>query len=371
MFPTPVRADMDARLSDWQQLQRDGWDIFDHSTGGHLHEQTTAVNEYYRMAEIDYMKNHGFMTDFRALAPYGGTVDQDSLGNALQYYHLVRRTVTENYSPVPPVNSQFGYEGFIISGIGMEDSSKLNTYKRYVDRAKTNGKWLIFFGHRINSTEPCLSNNEFRELLDYIVSTNVPVVTIGDMMAMCEQGESLFKQNTVQDMFFDVRASDQDYIRSNEDISAAIPLEFTITNQPDVPRSLWIKFDSHNNVTAYTLEILGKDVRGMSINVTITESKGWDYNTSHAFSVINSIKMTSRTGSGVGDTIDIGISDKLGLSHIIFNTDDVLKIKKGNTNQDISKSKVDAVYNTYNMDVIGISDNDDFTIWYNYIDYLK
>jgi len=90
---------------------------------------------------------------------------------------------------------------------------------------------------------------------------------------------------------------------------------------------------------------------------------GWSGETSNAFATITSIKMTSRTGTGVGDTMDIGITDVLGLSNIIYETGDVYKIKKNNANAVVADAQVDIDYDTYDMSVIGLASGDDFTIW--------
>lgn len=166
------------------------------------------------------------------------------------------------------------------------------------------------------------------------------------------------------DLFMDVLAVSATHIRSNEDLSAAVPITFTIDAQPDVPRTLSGHFDSHANITEYTIEIAGFDAQGNAITETMTEADGWDWETSNAFASITSITMTARTGTGVGDTMDIGITDVLGLSNVIYGTGDVYKIKKNNANAVVASAQVDATYCTYDMAVIGLAGGDDFTIWY-------
>lgn len=166
------------------------------------------------------------------------------------------------------------------------------------------------------------------------------------------------------DIFMDVLAVSTTHVRSNEDLSAATPITFTIDAQPDVPRTLSGHFDSHANIAEYDIEIIGVDAKGNILTETKDETDGWDWETNNAFATITSIKMTSRTGTGVGDTMDIGITDVLGFSNIIYGTGDVFKIKKNNTNVAVAAAQIDTDYDTYDMSVIGLAATDDFTIWY-------
>ena len=170
--------------------------------------------------------------------------------------------------------------------------------------------------------------------------------------------------NKYSDLFMDVLAVSATHVRSNEDISAATPITFTIDAQPDVPRTLSWAFDTHAQITEYDMEVIGVDAKGNTVTETWDETAGWSGETSNAFATITSIKMTSRTGTGAGDTMDIGITDVLGLSNIIDITSDVYKIKKNNANATVAAAQVNITYDTYDMSVIGLAATDDFTIWY-------
>ena len=172
------------------------------------------------------------------------------------------------------------------------------------------------------------------------------------------------------DLFMDVLAVSTTHVRSNEDLSAATPITFTIDAQPDVPRTLSGHFDSHAQITEYDIEVIGVDAKGKTVTETKDESDGWDWETNNAFTTITSIKMTARTGTGAGDTMDVGITDVLGLSsnlglHPIVRLGcDVYKIKKNNANVAVASAQVNTTYNTYDMSVIGLAATNDFTIWY-------
>ena len=162
------------------------------------------------------------------------------------------------------------------------------------------------------------------------------------------------------DLFMDVLAASTTHVRSNEDLAVATPFTFTIDAQPDVPRTLSGHFDTHANITAYTIDIVGVDAKGNSITETKTEADGWDWETNNAFAIITSITMSARTGTGESDTMDIGITDVLGLSNKIYATEDVFKIKKNNA--DATIGTVNPTYGT--VDCSTITGGDDFTIWY-------
>jgi len=177
-------------------------------------------------------------------------------------------------------------------------------------------------------------------------------------------GNGWRRYNKYSDLFQDVLAVSATHVRSNNDLSAGIPLTFTLDAQPDVPRTLSGHFDAHAQITAYTIVITGVNAKGDTITETITEVSGWDWETSNAFAMITSIIMTARTGTGAGDTMDIGITDVLGLSNIIYETGDVYKIKKNNANAVVAVAQVNVTYDTYDMAVIGLAATDDFTLWY-------
>ena len=167
------------------------------------------------------------------------------------------------------------------------------------------------------------------------------------------------------DLFMDVLAVSATHVRENENLSEGIPNTFTIDAQPDVPRTLSGHFDSHAQITAYTIVITGTDAKGNTITETFTEAASpWDFETVNAYATITSIIMTTRTGTGAGDTMDIGITDVLGLSNIIYETGDVFKIKKNNANAVVAAAQVNTTYDTHDMSVIGLGAGDDFTIWY-------
>lgn len=160
------------------------------------------------------------------------------------------------------------------------------------------------------------------------------------------------------------------YVRSNQDASAVLPITFTIDAQPDVPRTLTYSFDSHAQITAFSLVFTGVDAKGKVITDTFTQVSGWTGTTAHAYATITSIKLNTRTGTGAGDTIDIGIGTSLGLANELNVAGDVFKIAKsaaaGNS-ADLAAAAytAEAVNDTVDVSTGGaIVAGDSFTIWY-------
>jgi len=210
-------------------------------------------------------------------------------------------------------------------------------------------------------------DNAGRGILIHTTSENIRVannIFKNNATQIDDDGVNTVFNDQHSDLFMDVLAVSATHVRNNEDLSAGIPITFTIDAQPDVPRTLSGHFDAHANITAYTIVITGVDARGYTVVETLTEADGWDWETDNAFATITSIIMTARTGTGVGDTMDIGITDVLGLANTIYATGDVFKIKKNNANATVAGAQVDATYCTYDMAVIGLAGGDDFTIWY-------
>lgn len=131
-----------------------------------------------------------------------------------------------------------------------------------------------------------------------------------------------------------------------------------ITN-PDVPRN--ISITNSANSTGDVV-ITGVDAKGNSVTDTITISTGGTAYGVVAFSTVSKITIPATVANP--DTIEVGISNKLGLSNIIYATSDVYKIKKNNADATVATAQVNTTYNTYDMSVIGLSADDDFTIYY-------
>lgn len=163
------------------------------------------------------------------------------------------------------------------------------------------------------------------------------------------------------DLFMDVLAVSVNYVVAAQALGAD-PTVCAIAAQPDMPRTLsWTI--THPNLTNYTLTIVGVNAKGQTVTETWTDA-GWAGETSHAYATVISVTMSAMTGNTGADTIDVGITDVLGLSNVIYATGDVYKIKKNAADAVVAGAQVDTDYDTYDMAVIGLAVGDDFTIWF-------
>lgn len=180
------------------------------------------------------------------------------------------------------------------------------------------------------------------------------------------QGTHEIAQAGQQDVFMDVLAVTANQVVAAEDLSAGIPITFTLTAQPDVPRTLSFDFIAHLQITAYSITITGVDSQGNVVVEVFTEAADpWNFETDAAFATVTSVVMTARTGTGAGDTANVGITDVLGLSNLVIATGDVWKITKNTADQTVAGAQVNVITGTYDMAVIGLAVTDDFSIWYD------
>lgn len=168
----------------------------------------------------------------------------------------------------------------------------------------------------------------------------------------------------VKDLFFEVAAAVADYVRNSEDLSAALPIACTIDHQPDVPRSLaWAL--THANITAFSLAVAGISAKGAAVTETYTEVDGWSGETDAALATITSITLSARTGTGVGDFLNIGVGSRLGLANSLAGSAGVYKVTKNKDDYPAASYTVDVGNNTIDVSTgAAIVDGDDFAILY-------
>ena len=145
----------------------------------------------------------------------------------------------------------------------------------------------------------------------------------------------------------------------------APPIVCVIAAQPDVPRNITITItDADVSISAFQIDVVGVNAKGQAATEQFLFAGGLVQTGNMAWATITSITVTSITGAGVGDVLDVGIGIKLGLSNVIYATGDVYKIKKNNANAVVAGAQVNTTYDTYDMAAIGLAVGDDFTIWY-------
>ena len=346
-----------------KELQQSGWDIIPHSVthaytkDGINIEDSSAIIEEEVLGSQDWAMQHGFKNGARFYVMPGGYYSEKYL-DVIEKHFIAAR----GFGPYLNGESLPLLDPRILSCRSAGSGQTIEGIKLIIDEAFNKKRWLILVIHGVvDSGEPC-DVAKLETLLEYVQSKNMPVVTFSQVFDNILFAPTQTIQYT--ELFMDVLAVSATHVRSDEDLSEAIPNTFTLDAQPDVPRTLSGHFDAHAQITAYSITVTGIDAKGNTVTEIKTEEDGWDWETSNAFATITSIIMTAKTGTGAGDTMDIGITDVLGLSNNTYSTSDVSKIKKNNANATVATAQVNTSYDTYDMSVIGLGAGNDFTIWY-------
>lgn len=179
------------------------------------------------------------------------------------------------------------------------------------------------------------------------------------------KNKKLYEQHS--EFFMDVLAESSNQVVANEDISGFSGGETcTLDGQPDVPRNVTITVtDADTSISGFAVIVKGTDAKGNSIEESFEFSGGLSQTGNKAFATVSEVGVDSIAGNGTGDTLDVGIGSKLGLSNVIYAPGDVYKVKKNNADYASGNYTVDATYDTVDVSTGGtISGGDDFTIWY-------
>ena len=151
-------------------------------------------------------------------------------------------------------------------------------------------------------------------------------------------------------------------------------LVHTDVTSPDVPRNTMIRITNTDTINAQTpsggnIVVEGADARGRTAWITPSETLvvpatsipaggTLDVFGSKAFATVSKVTYYSETNINIA--VSVGISDRLGLSNVIYAAGDVFKVKRGTT--DVPVGAVDVANGT--VDCAPIVSGDDFTIYY-------
>ena len=171
-----------------------------------------------------------------------------------------------------------------------------------------------------------------------------------------------FPQSTVlykgqSDLFMDVLAVSTTAVHAAITGTGAEQEITTAIINPDVARNISVTTSNVSSPSG-NVTITGVNAKGNSTTEDIAISAGGTAYGSKAFATVS--KITIPAGVTADDTVAVGISDKLGLSNIIYASGDVYKVKKNNA--DATIGTVNTTYGT--VDCATINNGDDFTIYY-------
>lgn len=137
--------------------------------------------------------------------------------------------------------------------------------------------------------------------------------------------------------------------------------------QPDVPRNIIINFtDGDASISAFQVDVVGVAPDGTATAEQFVFAGGLDQTGSVIHAKITSVTVTSITGNGAGDTLDIGYGVKLGLPLPAGSTSlGIVKLVVDGT--ETTASATDTTNNSFTSTVTPDGAKD-FEIWYEYLD---
>jgi hypothetical protein len=339
-----------------------GWDLSNHSYSHPLKNLTTGQQWIEDASGRAWLEEHGFTRSAKYRLYTGG---QSQLNNTdSEKIHSARRYFGTSDFESSSASLPYGYTQQALNGYGYTLTTN-NTEKK-VMAAKKFHTWQLVFTHNIDDTGTPVAL--YRGFIDWLHDNGMDVKTYSQVYAMYPLEQEPVVDFSVKEYtvtYENVTTANPDYLIGNEKLNSALPINFTIDNQPDVPRTITWIIHNHSDLTAFALEIAGIDSHGISQVETFTEAKGWSGETAFAFSEITSIQITKKTGSGTGDTLSVGIGSKLGIANKIFANTDILEIKKNNSDMTPKSYTINTYYDTIDVSSGGaITTGDDFTIRY-------
>lgn len=157
------------------------------------------------------------------------------------------------------------------------------------------------------------------DLMDEAVSADVILKfeTDGGIIGSLQKASdyiSSIRPNILSSLLPIYAAPDDDYIVDAEDISAwtngtAATLTSTVTFFPARNVKITIT-DANYSITAFTLTVVGKDIRGTAQTEIFYWAGGLVQEGEKLFSSITSVTGTAITGNGAGDVLDVGFGKR-------------------------------------------------------------
>ena len=242
-----------------------------------------------------------------------------------------------------------------------------NDAKIKVNVAKKFHTWQLVACHKIGPGVGDTPVEVFQDFIDFLHSNGINVKTLSDVYTeypLEHEPHIDFSVNNYEITYDDMVATNKQYIKAKQNLNEDLPISVTLDRQCYIPRTISWKFNSHTNISAYSLIVKGRDAKDIPHIIILTQADGWSGETSVALKELT-IQMVSRIGTGVGDTLDIGVGSKVGLPHKIFYVSDVFKIEKNGVNYPTNKYRIDIFYDTVDLSISeAIKNGDSFKIWY-------
>lgn len=169
-----------------KELQKNGQQIGCHTVthpdlttlgGSQLNDELSGCQQYFKQNQL------GNIVDFAA--PYGHTNDRSQ--KAIQYYFRSGRNTNGNIKngvTDADVNLKDHFNQYDIIGVTVHHDTSVAELKQAVDYAIANNGWLVLTYHQAEErgSKFSLSQASLKKQLDYLSSTQVRIVTVGQVM---------------------------------------------------------------------------------------------------------------------------------------------------------------------------------------------
>jgi peptidoglycan/xylan/chitin deacetylase (PgdA/CDA1 family) len=338
-------------------LYQSGWDLSNHSFS-HPQSFLSPGAQYLQDAKgRAWLELQGYNRSAKYRFYTGGqsqldNANSEKINAARRYFGTA--SLTQASASLPYGTSQQCLNSFVYQTSNAGVQAKVAASKRF-------HTWQLVFCHGISATETPVS--VYQGFIDYLHSNGMLVRTMSEVyteypLAQEPQIDFSLKHFELSET---IQASNKTYIMSNEGLTANTPFAFTLDHQPDVSRSITWGFNSHKNITAYTILISGKDAKNIPQEIKLTEVNGWSGETSIALTDI-SVQLMSKSGTGAGDTLNIGIGSKIGLPHALVDSSFVFNVQRNNV--DYTTFTIDVVNDTIDIGETGAINGDNFSIYY-------
>ncbi len=159
-----------------KEMQETGWDIVSHSKYHDLDYNSPAgfVDDELRESQSFLIQN-GFEKGSRFYIAPRGSINSTIMRKIKEYYCMASFSY-------PDTNNAYPYHYLIGSHTVKQDTSPA-TVKGWIDQARQQGLWLILVFHVVDESGDRLtySPSDFAEVIDYIASVDIPVVTFSEV----------------------------------------------------------------------------------------------------------------------------------------------------------------------------------------------
>jgi len=169
-----------------------------------------------------------------------------------------------------------------------------------------------------------------------------------------------------QNIAMDLLAEDTNHVVVAEPLNVATPIPCTIAAQIAKPRNITITItDGDVSISAFQIDVVGINTKGEAATEQFLFAGGLVQVGNVAWAHITSITVTSITGAGAGDVLDVGIGSKLGITGSLYIGADVYHVVKNTLDWPAANYTVDLTYDTVDISTGGaINAGDDCTIFF-------